>query len=131
MSRSMRCNYLCERCITSNWGGSGIKKRHHLINASQYHLTLSTPSHKQDNVSPRATVATSRARLAFAIVISILDLMNLVLPQPGVSIVNLQIVYVIGDEILKGQVRDTNSHFIVKRLYDLGVRVQRVCLNNF
>nr|CAD7256728.1 unnamed protein product [Timema shepardi] len=21
--RSLRCNYLCERCITSNWGGSG------------------------------------------------------------------------------------------------------------
>nr|CAD7262434.1 unnamed protein product [Timema shepardi] len=42
--------------------GQVLKKRHHLINASQYHLTLSTPSHKQDNVSPRATAATSRAR---------------------------------------------------------------------
>nr|CAD7264037.1 unnamed protein product [Timema shepardi] len=53
------------------------KKRHHLINASQYHLTLSTPSHKQDNVSPRASAATSRARLDFAIAISILDLVTI------------------------------------------------------
>nr|CAD7459055.1 unnamed protein product [Timema tahoe] len=45
------------------------KNRHHPINASQTHLALSTPSHKQDNVSPRATAATSRARLVFAIVI--------------------------------------------------------------
>nr|CAD7261412.1 unnamed protein product [Timema shepardi] len=64
---SLRCNYLCERCITGNWGGSGIKKRHHVINASQYYLTLSTRSHEQDNFSPRVTAATSRARLAFAI----------------------------------------------------------------
>ena len=33
---------------------------------------------------------------------------------------------VIGDEILKGQVKDTNSHFILKHLHSFGVRVPKV-----
>ncbi|PIK43299.1 putative FAD synthase [Apostichopus japonicus] len=33
---------------------------------------------------------------------------------------------VIGDEILKGQTLDTNSHFISKELYSLGVKVERI-----
>lgn len=33
---------------------------------------------------------------------------------------------IIGDEILKGQVLDTNSHFICKSLYALGVKVARI-----
>jgi len=33
---------------------------------------------------------------------------------------------IIGDEILKGQTRDTNSYFMTKRLRDLGVRVSRI-----
>jgi FAD synthetase len=33
---------------------------------------------------------------------------------------------IIGDEILKGQVLDTNSHFICKNLYSLGVKVVRI-----
>ncbi|CAG7837215.1 unnamed protein product [Allacma fusca] len=35
-------------------------------------------------------------------------------------------VIVIGDEILKGQVLDTNSHYLAKKLYSLGVRLKRV-----
>jgi molybdopterin-biosynthesis enzyme MoeA-like protein len=35
-------------------------------------------------------------------------------------------ISVIGDEILKGQVHDTNSHFIAERLYKLGLKVGRV-----
>lgn len=35
-------------------------------------------------------------------------------------------IIVIGDEILKGQVKDTNSHFIISRLYNIGVRVLKV-----
>ena len=33
---------------------------------------------------------------------------------------------VIGDEILKGLVKDTNSTFLCKQLWDLGIRVERV-----
>lgn len=35
-------------------------------------------------------------------------------------------IIVIGDEILKGQVRDSNSHFIISKLYNIGVRVMKV-----
>ena len=35
-------------------------------------------------------------------------------------------VSVIGDEILKGHVHDTNSHFLCKRLFSLGVKVTKV-----
>lgn len=35
---------------------------------------------------------------------------------------------VIGDEILKGQVRDTNSHFLAKQLHSLGVKLEKVCV---
>ncbi|PSN54309.1 FAD synthase [Blattella germanica] len=35
-------------------------------------------------------------------------------------------IIVIGDEVLKGQVHDTNSHFIVKNMYKLGVKVQKI-----
>jgi hypothetical protein len=33
---------------------------------------------------------------------------------------------VVGDEILKGQTHDTNSHFLCKRLFALGVQVKKV-----
>ena len=33
---------------------------------------------------------------------------------------------VIGDEILKGHTYDTNSHFLCKELYALGVKVEKV-----
>ena len=35
-------------------------------------------------------------------------------------------VSVVGDEILKGQTQDTNSHFLCKRLFALGVEVKQV-----
>ncbi|XP_033645729.1 FAD synthase-like [Asterias rubens] len=35
-------------------------------------------------------------------------------------------ILIIGDEILKGHTQDTNSHFLCKELYDLGVKVERV-----
>ena len=35
-------------------------------------------------------------------------------------------VSVIGDEILKGQVADTNTHFITRHLFSWGVKVKRV-----
>ena len=40
--------------------------------------------------------------------------------QPTVGII------IIGDEILKGQTRDTNSHFLVRRLFTLGARVRKI-----
>lgn len=33
---------------------------------------------------------------------------------------------VIGDEILKAQVRDTNSYFMCSLLYEYGVKVEKV-----
>ena len=35
-------------------------------------------------------------------------------------------ISVIGDEILKGQVIDSNSHFLCRRLFTLGVDVKKV-----
>jgi len=35
-------------------------------------------------------------------------------------------IIIIGDEILKGQVLDTNSNFLVKKLYTLGVKVKKI-----
>ncbi|XP_038051174.1 FAD synthase-like [Patiria miniata] len=35
-------------------------------------------------------------------------------------------ILIIGDEILKGHTQDTNSYFLCKELYDLGVKVERV-----
>ena len=35
-------------------------------------------------------------------------------------------VIIIGDEILKGQTRDTNTHFLATGLRKLGVRLERV-----
>jgi len=40
--------------------------------------------------------------------------------KPSVGII------IIGDEILKGQTQDTNSHFLTRRLYSLGVRVRKI-----
>lgn len=40
--------------------------------------------------------------------------------KPSVGII------VIGDEILKGQTADTNSHFLTRRLFTLGVKVHRI-----
>jgi len=35
-------------------------------------------------------------------------------------------ILIIGDEILKAQTRDTNSHYLCKRLFDFGIRVEKV-----
>ena len=35
-------------------------------------------------------------------------------------------IIIIGDEILKGQTLDTNTHFLTKRLKELGVKVRRI-----
>ncbi|XP_067013638.2 FAD synthase [Anabrus simplex] len=37
-------------------------------------------------------------------------------------------IIVIGNEVLKGQVTDTNSHFIAKNLTELGVKVQKISI---
>ena len=39
-------------------------------------------------------------------------------------------ISVIGDEILKGQIIDSNSHFLCRRLFTLGVDVKKVCLQH-
>jgi hypothetical protein len=38
---------------------------------------------------------------------------------------------VIGDEILKGHVHDTNSYFIAKTLYKLGLKVDKVSTRKY
>ena len=35
-------------------------------------------------------------------------------------------IIIIGDEILKGQTEDTNTHFLTRRLKELGVSVRKV-----
>jgi len=35
-------------------------------------------------------------------------------------------IIIIGDEILSGRTADTNSHFLCKRLHELGIRVSRI-----
>lgn len=35
-------------------------------------------------------------------------------------------IIIVGDEILKGQTQDTNSHFLCKRLFALGVQVKKI-----
>ena len=37
-------------------------------------------------------------------------------------------IIIIGDEILKGQIQDSNTLFLAQQLKDCGVRVQRVSL---
>jgi FAD synthetase len=36
------------------------------------------------------------------------------------------VILIIGNEILSGRVQDTNSHFLCKKLYELGVKVCRI-----
>ena len=43
-----------------------------------------------------------------------------------VNVVKLLLCLVIGDEILKGHVKDTNSHYLAKELWSLGVNVAKV-----
>ncbi len=35
-------------------------------------------------------------------------------------------ILIIGDEILKGQVVDTNTQYLTKKLYELGVKVEKI-----
>lgn len=37
-------------------------------------------------------------------------------------------ILIIGDEILKGQVVDTNTHFLTQKLYQLGVKVEKIAV---
>ncbi|KAK2720472.1 hypothetical protein QYM36_004377 [Artemia franciscana] len=49
------------------------------------------------------------------------------LPKRAImSTKNTVVIIVTGDEILKGQTQDTNSHFLCQRLYKLGVKVGKI-----
>ncbi|CAG5132824.1 unnamed protein product [Candidula unifasciata] len=54
------------------------------------------------------------------------QLLNAINYVPKVSDQSTAGIIVIGDEILKGQTLDTNSNFICKKLFSLGVKVQKI-----
>ena len=73
-------------------------------NVRELYLTINTMTATADNVSSKVTKRTKlRSKLT---------------PTAGIII--------IGDEILKGQTADTNTHFLTKRLKELGVKVRKV-----
>ena len=71
----------------------------------------------------RVTKHSSATSRPFADVTSATNDMASVGTSNGQPIVG---IIVIGDEILKGQTRDTNSHFLVRRLFTLGARVRKI-----
>nr|CAD7193851.1 unnamed protein product [Timema douglasi] len=54
-SRSLHCNYLCERCITSNWGGSGSAFFIEAKKPGRYWLAFSDFIYRQDRVTEERT----------------------------------------------------------------------------
>ena len=56
---------------------------------------------------------------------SVCRIMSRVPMSSSVSVKRAGII-IIGDEILKGQTQDTNTHFLTQNLFRRGVRVERV-----
>ncbi|CAI2327550.1 unnamed protein product [Caenorhabditis sp. 36 PRJEB53466] len=58
----------------------------------------------------------------------IIEMVRIVTSKTAMPARKTAAILVIGDEILKGTTRDTNSHFLCKRLHKMGVNIKKICV---